>query len=54
VRDLALLNMALDSTLRDSNLIKLKVSDVACGHSVSGRATVLQQKNGKPRSVWTD
>lgn len=48
MRDLALLNMALDSKLRDSDLIKLKVSDVACGHSVSGRATMLQQKTGSP------
>jgi len=34
--------MALDSKRR----VKLKVSDVAYGHSVSGRATVLQQKTG--------
>nr|WP_230351516.1 hypothetical protein [Lelliottia sp. WAP21] len=44
VRDLALFNMALDSKRR----VKLKVSDVAYGHSVSGRATVLQQKTGSP------
>jgi len=48
VRDLALFNMALDSKLRGCDLVKLKVSDVACGHSVSGRATVLQQKTGSP------
>jgi len=46
VRDLALFNMALDSKLRGCDLVKLKVSDVAYGHSVSGRATVLQQKTG--------
>ncbi len=40
VRDLALFNMALDSKLRGCDLVKLKVSDVAYGHSVSGRATV--------------
>ncbi|OIX90489.1 tyrosine-type recombinase/integrase [Pantoea sp. Ae16] len=46
VRDLALFNMALDSKLRGCDLVKLKVSDVAYGHSVSGGATVLQQKTG--------
>jgi len=48
VRDLALFNMALDSKLRGCGLVKLKVSDVAYGHSVSGRVTVLQQKTGSP------
>ncbi|WP_337022239.1 tyrosine-type recombinase/integrase [Pantoea anthophila] len=48
VRDLALFNMALDSKLRGYDLVKLKVSDVAYGHTVSGRATVLQQKTGSP------
>lgn len=49
VRNLALFNMALDSNkLRGCDLFKLKVSDVAYGHSVSGRATVLQQKTGSP------
>ncbi|MBT8499084.1 hypothetical protein DH20_04560 [Pantoea agglomerans] len=48
VRDLALFNMALDSKLRGCDLVKLKVSDVAYGQSVSGRATVLQQKTGSP------
>lgn len=48
IRDLALFNMALDSKLRGCDLVKLKVSDVAYGYSVSGRATVLQQKTGSP------
>lgn len=48
VRDLSLFNMALDSKLRGCDLVKLKVSDVAYGHSFSGRATVLQQKTGSP------
>lgn len=47
-RDLALFNMALDSKLRGCDLVKLKVSDVAYGGSVSSRATVLQQKTGSP------
>lgn len=40
--------MALDSKLRGCNLVKLKVSDMPYGHSVSGRATGLQQKKGSP------
>lgn len=48
VRDLALFNLALDSKLRGCDLVKLKVSDLAYGHTVSGRATLLQQKTGTP------
>ncbi|CNI32898.1 site-specific tyrosine recombinase XerC [Yersinia frederiksenii] len=48
MRDLALFNMALDSKLRGCYLVKLKVSDIAYGSSVSSRATVLQQKTGSP------
>lgn len=48
IRDLALFNLALDSKLRGCDLVKLKVSDVAYGNSVSSRATVLQQKTGSP------
>jgi len=40
--------MALDSKLRGCDLVKLKVSDVTYGHSVSGSGTVLQQKTGSP------
>jgi len=40
--------MAPDSKLRGCALVKPKVYDVAYGHSVSGRATVLQQKTGSP------
>ena len=47
-RDLALFNIFLDSKLRGCDLVKLKVSDVAYGSSVSSRATVLQQKTGSP------
>jgi len=46
--DLALFNMALDSKPWGRDLVKLKVSDVAYAGSVSSRATVLQQKTGRP------
>ena len=52
-RDLALFNMALDNKLRGCDLVKLKVSDVAYGSSVSSRATVLQQKTGILLAVKT-
>jgi integrase len=48
VRDLALFNCALDAKLRGCDLVKLKVSDVAPGGSLRGRATVVQQKTGRP------
>lgn len=43
-RDLALFNMALGSKLRGCDLVKLKVSDVAYGSSVSSRATICNRK----------
>ncbi|PAJ71684.1 integrase [Pseudoalteromonas sp. NBT06-2] len=48
VRDLALFNLALDSKLRGCDLVKLKVSDVAYGQSVSPRAHIIQQKTNTP------
>jgi integrase len=47
-RDLALFNLALDSKLRACDLLKLRVSDVSSGNKVNQRATVLQQKTGRP------
>jgi integrase len=47
-RDLALFNLALDSKLRACDLLKLRVSDVSNGDTINNRATVLQQKTGRP------
>ncbi len=47
-RDLALFNLALDSKLRACDLVKLRVSDVMQGNSMSTRAMVLQQKTNQP------
>lgn len=47
-RDLALFNLALDSKLRGCDLVKLRVSDVAYGQSVSPRAHIIQQKTNTP------
>jgi integrase len=48
VRDLALFDCAIDAKLRGCDLVKLKVSDVAPGGSLRERATVIQQKTGRP------
>jgi integrase len=47
-RDLALFNCAIDAKLRGCDLVRLRVSDVAPGGSLRGRATVVQQKTGRP------
>ncbi|PVE21477.1 recombinase XerC [Microvirga sp. KLBC 81] len=48
VRDLALFNLALDSKLRASDLVALRVDDVALNGRVRSRAAVLQRKTGHP------
>ena len=48
VRDLALFNCAVDAKLRGCDLVKLRVSDVAPGGVLRQRATIIQQKTGRP------
>jgi integrase len=48
VRDLALFDCAIDAKLRGCDLVRLRVSDVAPGGSLRARATVIQQKTGRP------
>jgi integrase len=48
LRDLALFNLALDSKLRACDLVKLRMSDVMQGSSMSTRAMILQQKTNQP------
>ena len=43
-RDLALFNLAIDSKLRGSDLVKIKVNDISNLGVVSSRAMILQQK----------
>ena len=43
-RDLALLNLAIDSKLRGCDLVALRVRDVCQGRVVSSRAIVMQRK----------
>jgi integrase len=47
-RELALLNLAVDSKLRSCDLVKLRVRDVTHGERVATRAIVMQQKTQRP------
>ena len=47
-RDLALFNLAIDSKLRASDLLEIRVSDVATNGKAQTRAIVSQQKTKKP------
>ncbi len=47
-RDLALLNLAIDSKLRGCDLVGLRVDDIAAGGRVRDRATIIQHKTGRP------
>jgi len=48
IRDLALFNLAIDSKLRASDLLKIRVSDVATDGKAHSRALVSQQKTRQP------
>ena len=48
VRDLALFNLAIDSKLRGCDIVSLKVEDVAPHGYAIDRATIRQQKTGRP------
>lgn len=47
-RELALLNLGLDSKLRACDLVALRVRDICHGERVASRAIVVQQKTGRP------
>ena len=46
-RDLALFNLAIDSKLRGSDLVRLRVSDICNSGVVSSRAMILQKKTSQ-------
>ena len=48
LRELAMFNLALDSKLRGSDLIKMKIEDVAIEGRVRDRASVMQKKTSRP------
>ncbi len=48
LRDRAMFDLAIDSKLRGCDVVKMKIGDVVLGGRVRTRATVVQQKTGKP------
>jgi integrase len=48
IRDRTLFDLAIDSKLRGCDLVKLHIGDLASGGHVRNRATVIQQKTGRP------
>ena len=48
LRDRALFDLAIDSKLRGCDLVKIKVRDLRIGTQIRDRATVVQQKTGRP------
>lgn len=48
LRDRALFDLAIDSKLRGSDLVKIRMGDLMSAGSFRDRATVIQQKTGRP------
>jgi len=48
IRNLALLNLAIDSKLRGCDLVRLKVSDISSAGSIRERAMIIQKKTSRP------
>lgn len=48
VRDLALFDIALDSKLRGCDVVALRLADIMAAGTLRRRATVIQQKTGRP------
>jgi site-specific recombinase XerC len=48
LRDRALFDLAIDSKLRGCDVIKVRIGELLSGSRVRARATVVQQKTGRP------
>jgi hypothetical protein len=48
LRDRALLDLAIDSKPRGCDIVKMKIGDIVAGGALRTRATVVQQKTGRP------
>lgn len=48
LRDRALFDLAIDSKLRGCDLVRIKIGDLVAGSEMRNRATVTQQKTGRP------
>ncbi|MDE1918454.1 MAG: tyrosine-type recombinase/integrase [Sphingomonadales bacterium] len=51
LRDRALFDLAIDSKLRGCDLVNLRIGDLVSGGTIRNRATVIQQKTGRPVQV---
>ncbi len=48
IRDLPLFSLAIDSKLRECDLVTLKIMDIAHGKTIQSRAIIVQKKTGLP------
>jgi hypothetical protein len=48
LRDRALFDLAIDSKLRGCDVVKIRIGELVSGSRVRARATVTQQKTGRP------
>jgi integrase len=48
LRDRAMFDLAIDSKLRGSDIVKIKIGDLVSGGRIRSRAIVVQQKTGRP------
>jgi integrase len=48
LRDRAMFDLAIDSKLRASDVVKIKIGDLVIGDQVRSRAIIVQQKTGRP------
>jgi integrase len=48
LRDRALFDLAIDSKLRGSDVVKIRIGDLVSGGQVRSRAIVIQRKTGRP------
>ncbi len=48
IRDLALFDLAIDSKLRGCDLVQLRIGQLVINAAARHRATIVQQKTGKP------
>ena len=48
LRDRALFDLAIDSKLRGCDVVKMKIGDVVASGGIRNRATIIQQKTGRP------
>lgn len=51
LRDRALFDLAIDSKLRGCDVVKIRTGELVSGDRVRTRATVTQQKTGRPAAM---